>query len=407
MSQPVQNSTSLTFSDKNITSAAGINTELTVAEAGTSEISSTPFSDILNEVSGADGIDSSSPTLSNLAELPVDLTDIIDNNDGSALPLKGDSLPLNNEQYGIVAGLMTISDDLEQNGVLSQDSLNLKPALSESEIRLALQRDLNSSVTEKGMSQQLDYRTGRSTVSARMSLAEQFSGVQPLLSQDESIVSPDMELELTTTKTLPTTPEVSLVASKLAEQMGLVKLTNATGGSAAALDNLVNTTTAISPAVTQTSSSSSSTVPPPINVPIQSPGFDSELANRVVWMVKKDLQVADVKINPQHLGPIELRVSVNNDQATLMLSANNSLTREALELALPRLREMLNDAGLNLTDATISSNTSSGQGDDRQHTENENDSLGEYDSNQNNDSSDESNTHAVTLKHDGLLDYFA
>lgn len=89
--------------------------------------------------------------------------------------------------------------------------------------------------------------------------------------------------------------------------------------------------------------------------------FNSELGQRLVWMMKNNVPMAEIRLNPPQLGPIEIRVSVTNDQASVWMNAHHSLTRDALEQALPRLREMLSDAGLNLSEANVSSNSTSQQ----------------------------------------------
>ncbi len=98
-----------------------------------------------------------------------------------------------------------------------------------------------------------------------------------------------------------------------------------------------------------------------ISTPVTEAGWGNELSERVAWMVQKNVQVAEIKVNPPQLGPVEVRVSVNHDQASVMLAAGHATTREALEASIPRLREMLADAGLNLSDANVSSQSSDDQ----------------------------------------------
>nr|WP_301288345.1 flagellar hook-length control protein FliK [Natronospira proteinivora] len=63
---------------------------------------------------------------------------------------------------------------------------------------------------------------------------------------------------------------------------------------------------------------------------------------------------AEIKLNPPHLGPLEIRVAVTQEQTSLLMSSQHALTRDALEQALPRLREMLQDKGLEMGDAEVS-----------------------------------------------------
>jgi flagellar hook-length control protein FliK len=62
----------------------------------------------------------------------------------------------------------------------------------------------------------------------------------------------------------------------------------------------------------------------------------------------------ELKLNPAHLGPIEVRVQMQNDQAQVSFVAQHGPVRDALEAALPRLREMFTAKGFNLVDVNVS-----------------------------------------------------
>lgn len=84
------------------------------------------------------------------------------------------------------------------------------------------------------------------------------------------------------------------------------------------------------------------------------PDFDPALGERVLWMVQQGLQSARVRVHPEHLGPIDIRLKLDGDAAQITLVAAHGVARDALEQALPRLRDMLGDAGVTLTQADIS-----------------------------------------------------
>ncbi|MGD1983756.1 MAG: flagellar hook-length control protein FliK [Chromatiaceae bacterium] len=77
------------------------------------------------------------------------------------------------------------------------------------------------------------------------------------------------------------------------------------------------------------------------------------LAERVVWMAQGDHQFARLTLNPPQLGPLEVRVSVSQDQASVTFVAAHAAVREALEAAMPRLREMLDQQSLALVHAEV------------------------------------------------------
>ena len=104
----------------------------------------------------------------------------------------------------------------------------------------------------------------------------------------------------------------------------------------------------------QTTVASTPGTPPPIATPIHQPQWNADLGNRILWMVKQDVQTADIKLNPPHLGPLEVRVSMANDNVSVTFSSHHGLVRDALDAAMPRLRDMLMDNGLQLINANVS-----------------------------------------------------
>jgi len=96
--------------------------------------------------------------------------------------------------------------------------------------------------------------------------------------------------------------------------------------------------------------------------PINRPEWRDEMASRVSWLVRNDQSVAQLRINPAHLGLMEISIKVSQDQASVSFVSQNMQVREAVDQAIPRLREMLEQQGLNLTDVDISSgNSQAGQ----------------------------------------------
>ena len=83
------------------------------------------------------------------------------------------------------------------------------------------------------------------------------------------------------------------------------------------------------------------------------------LADRLLLMTDKGLQSATLRLEPEHLGPMQIRIQVGSDGATQVLfSAHHSETRDALENAIPRLRDLFAEQGLNLMQANVDSGRS-------------------------------------------------
>lgn len=91
-----------------------------------------------------------------------------------------------------------------------------------------------------------------------------------------------------------------------------------------------------------------------VAVPLGQAGWDQALGEQVQWMVGNRLQGAEIRLNPAHLGPMEVRIQMQNDQANISFTAQHGVAREALEAAIPRLREMLGESGLQLNQVTVS-----------------------------------------------------
>jgi len=89
-------------------------------------------------------------------------------------------------------------------------------------------------------------------------------------------------------------------------------------------------------------------------LPVHEPGLFAERLNQqVAVMLGHNAQHARLAVNPPELGPVEVRVSVVGDEATIQLVATQAATREALEEALPRLRAAFADSGIALGDAGV------------------------------------------------------
>lgn len=92
----------------------------------------------------------------------------------------------------------------------------------------------------------------------------------------------------------------------------------------------------------------------PVNVPVGSSQWADEIGSRMTMMVEQGKHTASLRLSPEHLGPLEVRITMNGDQASVQFGAAHVDTRNAIENALPRLREMFASQGLSLADANVS-----------------------------------------------------
>lgn len=78
-----------------------------------------------------------------------------------------------------------------------------------------------------------------------------------------------------------------------------------------------------------------------------------EFGDHIVWMAKNDTHNAQLTINPPQLGPVQISLNLNGDQASATFASPHQEVRQAIEDALPRLREMLASNGISLGDANV------------------------------------------------------
>lgn len=93
----------------------------------------------------------------------------------------------------------------------------------------------------------------------------------------------------------------------------------------------------------------------PVTTAVNDNAWAGDFAQKIVWMAHHDQQAAQITLNPPQLGPVQVTVQVNGDQASATFVAPHAEVRQAIEDSLPRLREMFAAAGINLGQANVGS----------------------------------------------------
>jgi flagellar hook-length control protein FliK len=88
-------------------------------------------------------------------------------------------------------------------------------------------------------------------------------------------------------------------------------------------------------------------------------GWDQAISQKVLWMIGAGEQSATLTLNPPDLGPLQVVIRVHNDQADTTFMSDNAEVRKALENGLPTLREKMNESGIQLGQANVSTNSQS------------------------------------------------
>lgn len=141
-----------------------------------------------------------------------------------------------------------------------------------------------------------------------------------------------------------------------------------------------------------------------LDTPVGHSRWGQDFNQRVQWAVNQSVSGAQIRINPQHMGPVEVKIQLQNEQLSISFTAQHGATREAIDAALPRLREMLSEQNVNLVDVDVSQHSFAEQGEKQASTTD--DKLGRLSEAEQEESLfDESE--AASRRYEGLFSDFA
>lgn len=119
------------------------------------------------------------------------------------------------------------------------------------------------------------------------------------------------------------------------------------------------------------------TSPPTVTTPLQDSHWAQDFSERIVWVAKNDQQVAQINITPAQLGPVQITLNMNGDQASITFASPHAEVRKAIEDAMPNLREMLSTTGISLGQSNVGAQLQQQQRDTSPQFTNGNRSAGE------------------------------
>jgi flagellar hook-length control protein FliK len=91
----------------------------------------------------------------------------------------------------------------------------------------------------------------------------------------------------------------------------------------------------------------------PVAAPVGTPQWREEFSAAVRVIAVERIQSAEIHLNPPELGPVQVSLRVEAKEATVAFVTQHADTGQALEAALPRLRELLEESGLSLGEASV------------------------------------------------------
>nr|BCB97575.1 flagellar hook-length control protein FliK [Shewanella vesiculosa] len=82
--------------------------------------------------------------------------------------------------------------------------------------------------------------------------------------------------------------------------------------------------------------------------------FSPVMKQQLIAMVSNGIQQAEIRLDPPELGHLTVKIQIHGDQTQVQFHVAQSQTRDIVEQAMPRLRDMLAQEGLQLTDSQVS-----------------------------------------------------
>ena len=84
-------------------------------------------------------------------------------------------------------------------------------------------------------------------------------------------------------------------------------------------------------------------------------GFDEGFGARIGWLAEQRIGRAEIRVSPDHAGPIDVRLQMDGSRVSAEFSSANADVRQALEASMGRLRDQLAQHGLELAQADVGS----------------------------------------------------
>lgn len=91
----------------------------------------------------------------------------------------------------------------------------------------------------------------------------------------------------------------------------------------------------------------------PVAPALHSAAWSRAFSEQVVWAARAEMQTASLTLNPPDLGPVRIDLQLDETHAMASFSSAQPEVRKAIEEALPMLKTLFADAGLNLAQADI------------------------------------------------------
>lgn len=95
-------------------------------------------------------------------------------------------------------------------------------------------------------------------------------------------------------------------------------------------------------------------LPATVHPPVGTPDWGAAVSQQVLFAAQGQQQLATLHLNPPQLGPLEVHLQLHDGLVQAQFVSAHAVVRQAVEAALPQLRDLLGSAGLSLSQASVS-----------------------------------------------------
>jgi flagellar hook-length control protein FliK len=98
-----------------------------------------------------------------------------------------------------------------------------------------------------------------------------------------------------------------------------------------------------------------------IPIAIDTPDWGKAFNQQIIWLGQQGIKSAQIKINPEALGPLNIHLTMNQKEASLHIVSISAEVCELIGHAMPELKERMQEQGLQLSEVNIESQADSSQ----------------------------------------------
>lgn len=138
------------------------------------------------------------------------------------------------------------------------------------------------------------------------------------------------------------------------------------------------------------------------NLSLLEPNAATQLKDRLLYQLNNKIQSAEVKITPEDLGTVQIKVNLQQEQLSVQFVVQQTNAKELLEQQMPKLKELLQQQGLQLSESQVEQR----QANDRRSGSDEKSGHRGYAANA---GGEVEHAHVATVKKqsDRMVDYYA